>query len=77
MSANEGKGASEAKPRGKPESKSAPKSDNATAQSPTEGQPDASKAPNDQAAGYSRGERQKGVTDQYRKGWDSIFGKKR
>lgn len=33
---------------------------------------DASDAP----AGYSRGERQKPVTDRYRRNWDAIFGGK-
>jgi len=77
MSVSEKKNPSETKPKTVPETKTESKSDNPTPTKKPEAKSGA-KDPTDQApASYSIGERQKAVTNKYRQGWDSIFGKKR
>ena len=77
MSVSEKKNPSETKPKTVPKTKTESQSENTTPIEKTEAKSDA-KDPMDQgAAGYSIGERQKAVTNKYRQGWDSIFGKKR
>ena len=67
----------ETKPKAGPEKKTASESADATSATPAEGKSDANEAPGRRPTGHSTGEGQKIVTDRYRNGWDSIFGKKR
>lgn len=63
------KPSSEAKTPAKAEAKDATASDAEPGKEPGSSTSDAPK-------GYNRGENQKSVTDDYRKNWDNIFGKK-